>query len=100
MDIRDQLIRLGLVDASDVYDIPTEEEDPIRPLIPESGWYVVPSEDDIIIGPYATEEEARADISLEDPFNPIDPSTAIVRYITVIGKNQDLIANSEGKEQQ
>lgn len=76
---RDRLIEAGVVDASDVYDIPTvcDGTPPVgySELPKLAGWWLLA--DKTFIGPFASRADAQefADgCSPDDPINPIVPN--------------------------
>lgn len=83
----DKYIAQGLIDASDVYDIPVVADEPaIREVfIPDApGHWVIFKNTFGATGPFATDADARDFISGCDPDDPIcprDPEQAVVLHL-------------------
>lgn len=79
-DVRDSLIREGIVEAGEVYGLPDE---PYTKETSFTGWWLMFA-DGYASGPFETNRQAVEAMNEPNPFVTIDPTTTRVTYLIQI----------------
>ena len=85
-DPRPQMIRDGVADESDLYDLPLIGTMTARQIqgITTSGWYIADFQTNWFHGPFDTQSEALGAINENDPITPLTKAQTMVCEINVL----------------